>query len=92
MGRRNQERQRVPAGVLTGRAGEVPRPRLQRARPERVGGRADLLEPTEAPDHATVVAALRDKYPQYVAHDLETRPIIRIAIERVTSWGDLGGA
>ena len=58
----------------------------------RLGGRADLLEPTQAADHATVVAALRAKYPQYVAHDLETRPIIRIAIERVTSWGDLGGA
>jgi PPOX class probable F420-dependent enzyme len=57
----------------------------------RLGGHADLLEPTEAPDHATVVAALREKYPQYVAHDLDTRPIIRIAIERVTSWGDLGG-
>lgn len=58
----------------------------------RLGGRADLLEPIEAPDHATVVAALRHKYPQYLAHDLDTRPIIRIAIERVASWGDLGGA
>jgi PPOX class probable F420-dependent enzyme len=58
----------------------------------RLGGRADLLEPTEATDHPTIVAALREKYPQYVAHDLDARPIIRIAIERVTSWGDLGGA
>jgi PPOX class probable F420-dependent enzyme len=58
----------------------------------RLGGRADLLEPTDATDHAAVVAALRDKYPQYAAHDLESRPIIRIVIQRVTSWGDLDGA
>ena len=33
-----------------------------------------------------VVAALRAKYPQYVDHDLESRPMIRIQIERVTTW------
>lgn len=58
----------------------------------RLGGRADLLESTETRDHARVVADLRDKYPQYANHDLATRPIIRIAIERVSSWGELDGA
>jgi PPOX class probable F420-dependent enzyme len=58
----------------------------------RLAGHADLLEPTEGHEHAAVVAALRDKYTQYAGHDLMTRPIIRIAIERATSWGDLGGA
>ena len=53
----------------------------------RLGGRAGLLEPTNGADHARVLAALRDKYPQYVAHDLGTRPIVRIAIEAVTNWG-----
>ncbi len=58
----------------------------------RVGGRAALLEPTQTNDHARVVAALREKYPQYADHALEVRPLIRIAVERVTSWGDLDGS
>lgn len=42
-------------------------------------------------DRAPAIAALREKYPQYASHDLEHRPLIRIAIERVRSWGDLSG-
>lgn len=57
----------------------------------RLGGRADLLEPTETPQHPSVVASLRDKYAQYANHDLAARPIIRIAIDRISSWGDLDG-
>ncbi len=53
----------------------------------RLGGPASLLEPPQATDHARVLADLREKYPPYVAHDLESRPVIRVAIERVTSWG-----
>jgi PPOX class probable F420-dependent enzyme len=53
----------------------------------RLGGRADLMEPTEAGDHGRVLAALREKYPQYAAHRLEDRPVIRIAFDAVTSWG-----
>jgi PPOX class probable F420-dependent enzyme len=53
----------------------------------RLGGEAGLLEPTQDEVHSRVLAAMRDKYPEYIAHDLETRPIIRIAIEAVTSWG-----
>ena len=32
------------------------------------------------------------KHPQYRDHALEERPIIRVAIERVTWWGDLAAA
>lgn len=56
----------------------------------RCEGRAEMLEPTAAPgEHAPAVAALRAKYRQYETHRLETRPLIRITLERVTSWGPL---
>ena len=56
----------------------------------RAWGRASLLLPAEEPaEHVAAVTALRAKYAQYATHDLETRPIIRLAIERVTSWGTL---
>jgi hypothetical protein len=29
---------------------------------------------------------LRERYPQYREHDLEHRPILRITIQRATSW------
>jgi hypothetical protein len=32
---------------------------------------------------------LRTRYPQYESMDLEGRPLIRIAPERVSSWGEL---
>ena len=58
----------------------------------RLDGRADLLSP-DGPaatlEHATAVAALRAKYPQYETHRLEERPIIRILVERGRSWGNL---
>jgi len=53
----------------------------------RVAGQAALLEPDAIPPG--IVAQLRTKYPQYEAHDLESRPLIRIAIERAASWGAL---
>ena len=53
----------------------------------RCDGRASL---TDDPHMRTAaIAALRAKYPQYETHELESRPLIRIAIERVRSWGDL---
>ena len=55
----------------------------------RAEGVASIARPDD-PAHATAVVALRRKYPQYVAQRLEGRPQIRIAIERVVSWGDLG--
>jgi len=41
------------------------------------------------PEHAGALAALREKYPQYRAMALEDRPVIRVIVERVSSWGDL---
>jgi PPOX class probable F420-dependent enzyme len=54
----------------------------------RVYGVAEILEPQphEREEHAAAVALLREKYPQYREQSLETRPIIRITIDRVTSW------
>ena len=55
----------------------------------RCDGRAGL---TQDPDERTAaIDALRAKYPQYGTHDLESRPLIRIEIEGVRSWGDLSG-
>jgi PPOX class probable F420-dependent enzyme len=51
-----------------------------------VGAAASTAERTAA------IAALREKYPHYDGHDLEARPIIRVTIERATSWGALGNA
>jgi PPOX class probable F420-dependent enzyme len=54
----------------------------------RMHGRATLVRPDGDPaEHGVAVETLRAKYPQYATHDLETRPIIRIAIERTVSWG-----
>ena len=52
----------------------------------RADGRADLLL-TGGEEHAAAVASLRVKYPPYATHRLDARPLIRIALERVTSWG-----
>ena len=49
----------------------------------RIDGQAELVR---TPDH-TIIAALRTKYPQYADHDLESRPMIRITIDRSTAWG-----
>jgi PPOX class probable F420-dependent enzyme len=53
----------------------------------RCDGTASLS--ADEPERATAISALREKYEQYAAHDLEWRPLVRIAIERVRSWGDL---
>jgi PPOX class probable F420-dependent enzyme len=54
----------------------------------RADGRGALLMPGPG-EHARAVEALRATYPQYEAHRLDDRPLIRIDIERVTTWGDL---
>ena len=49
----------------------------------RLHGRATLLEPDEAPaaaERLVAIAALRERYPQYRSHDLESRPIIAIDV------------
>ena len=52
-----------------------------------VRGRARVL--TGGAEHRRAVDALREKYAQYRAMALEDRPVIAIAIERVTRWGQL---
>jgi PPOX class probable F420-dependent enzyme len=39
-----------------------------------------------APGHATAVAALRARYPQYAAHRLESRPMLRFEVIGTTGW------
>ena len=57
----------------------------------RIRGDASLVEPADDPaTHATVVAELRAKYPQYASHRLENRPLIRIRVKGASSWGSLG--
>lgn len=51
----------------------------------RLDGRAMLVEPGDVPSDA--VGRLREKYPQYAEHALESSPMIAIDIERSRSWG-----
>jgi len=59
----------------------------------RLDCRGELLEPEprEREEHATAIAALREKYPQYLGHRLEDRPVIRFTVHRAVSWGNLRG-
>ena len=54
-------------------------------------GVGELLEPEprEVVEHAEAVAALRVKYRQYAGQRIESRPMIRIRIDRAVSWGNL---
>jgi PPOX class probable F420-dependent enzyme len=54
----------------------------------RLRGSASLAA-ADHPSHPAMVAALRARYPQYVAHALEDRPMIRIVVETASSWGNL---
>jgi PPOX class probable F420-dependent enzyme len=58
----------------------------------RLEGTATLLEPTDsaAAEHALAVGLLRARYPQYATHNLETRPMIRVAVERTSGWAAAG--
>jgi PPOX class probable F420-dependent enzyme len=53
----------------------------------RLNGRATVLEPADVPPQT--IERLRDKYPQYATHALESSPMIAIDVERATSWGAL---
>jgi PPOX class probable F420-dependent enzyme len=57
----------------------------------RAYGTGQILEPQphEREEHATAVAALKAKYPQYENQALDKRPVIRIALTRAVSWGNL---
>jgi PPOX class probable F420-dependent enzyme len=57
----------------------------------RCQGRAGLVPPAPAMGHAEAIRALREKYPQYVTHDIGSRPLIAVTIVRATSWGAITG-
>ena len=57
----------------------------------RCSGRAALVPPIE-PGHAAAIVALREKYKPYVNHDIGSRPLIAVTIDRSTSWGLLSGS
>jgi len=55
----------------------------------RLHGQARLLEPdlaADAPERRTAILALRERYPQYAGHDLESRPIIVIEVTEAIRW------
>lgn len=58
----------------------------------RLEGTATVLDPqggavaSAASEHALAVGLLRARYPQYAAHNLEARPVIRIEVQRVSGW------
>jgi hypothetical protein len=61
----------------------------------RLHGTAGLLEPDDrsaATERADAIARLRARYPQYVGHDLEIRPLIRLRVTEATSWLATAGA
>ena len=51
-------------------------------------GRAEILAPDtwDADEANDAISALRTRYPQYAAHALEERPLIRLTIKSVTRW------
>lgn len=53
-----------------------------------VRGTATHCTPSEE-SHSPAVTALRQKYDQYIEHNLEERPLIRISPGSVRSWGHL---
>ncbi len=50
----------------------------------------DRRATAEVDERAVAIAALRARYPQYADHHLESRPLIRIAITRASSWAATG--
>ena len=52
-------------------------------------GRAEIL--TAGSEHDRAQSLLRSRYPQLDAMQIEELPVIVLHIERVASWGDLGG-
>ncbi len=51
-------------------------------------GTAAILE--GGPEYRTAIGLLEAKYPQYRELSLEGCPLIRIVVERVVAWGEIG--
>ena len=54
----------------------------------RADGVAQVVD--DGPERDETIRQLRTKYPQYAGHRLDDRPIIRITVDAVRAWGDLG--
>jgi PPOX class probable F420-dependent enzyme len=52
-----------------------------------VQGIADVIERGE--EHERAVDALRQRYEQYLSMSLEGRPVVRVTVEKVSTWGRL---
>lgn len=54
----------------------------------RLEGTATVLEPTQTSggEHAHAVRLLRTRYPQYAAHALDERPMIKVVVKRISGW------
>jgi coenzyme F420-0:L-glutamate ligase/coenzyme F420-1:gamma-L-glutamate ligase len=48
-------------------------------------GKASIITP-DGTEHAAALDALRARYPQYRAMDLEDAPVIRVAVEGCVAW------
>ena len=53
-------------------------------------GQARVVEPP-GQEHAAAVRSLRERYPQYQHMALDERPVLALDVERVSTWGELGG-
>jgi PPOX class probable F420-dependent enzyme len=51
----------------------------------RLHGMASVLEPGD-PEHGAALVPLRSKYPQYVTQAIDRRPMIRVGLDRASSW------
>ena len=51
-------------------------------------GTAEFVE--NGPEYGMAIGLLEAKYPQYREHSLEGRPLIRISVEHVVAWGEIG--
>jgi PPOX class probable F420-dependent enzyme len=50
-------------------------------------GPVEILD--AGPEHGAAIIALRERYPQYRAMSLESRPVLALRIERISAWGRL---
>lgn len=53
-----------------------------------IRGRGELVR-SHSVNHKDAARALHDKYSQYESHDLAHRPMIRVEVRQVLSWGCL---
>lgn len=53
-----------------------------------IRGSASIQSP-DSENHTRIISNLRDKYAQYEEHGLESRPLIKLSVEDVISWGTI---